>query len=98
MPNLFPHINRITGNGISQYKEACKVLLDYPKLGGENIKYSVKNSIMNILHANIDVHRRILISYFPRYGIKCIEKIQSHCANMTFAEKVGMREFTSSNT
>ena len=22
-----------------------------------------------------------------KYGIKCIEKLQSHCANMTFADK-----------
>ena len=25
-------------------------------------------------------------------GIKCIEKLQSHCANMNFAEKVDMIE------
>ena len=24
---------------------------------------------------------------FPKDGIKCIEKFQSHCANMTFADK-----------
>ena len=28
-----------------------------------------------------------LIAEFPTYGIKCIEKLQSHCANMTFADK-----------
>ena len=39
------------------------------------------------MHANIDVHRRRLIAKFPRDGIKCIEKLQSHCANMTFADK-----------
>ena len=39
------------------------------------------------MHANIDVHRRRLISEFPKDGIKCIEKLQSHCANMTFADK-----------
>ena len=36
---------------------------------------------------NIDVHSRRLIAEFPRDGIKCIEKLQSHCANMTFADK-----------
>ena len=36
---------------------------------------------------NIDVHSRRLISEFPKYGLKCIEKLQSHCANMTFADK-----------
>ena len=39
------------------------------------------------MHANIDVHIRILIAEFPKDGIKCIEKFQSHCANMTFADK-----------
>ena len=28
-----------------------------------------------------------LIAEFPKYGIKCIEKLHSHCANMTFADK-----------
>ena len=28
-----------------------------------------------------------MISEFPKDGIKCIEKLQSHCANMTFAYK-----------
>ena len=42
---------------------------------------------MKILHANIDVHSRRLIAEFPRDEIKCIEKLQSHCANMTFADK-----------
>ena len=39
------------------------------------------------MHANIDVHSRRLIAEFPKDGIKCIEKLQSHCANMTFADK-----------
>ena len=39
------------------------------------------------MHANIDVHSRRLISEFPKDGIKCIEKLQSHCVNMTFADK-----------
>ena len=39
------------------------------------------------MHANIDLHGRRLIAEFPKDGIKCIEKLQSHCANMTFAEK-----------
>ena len=42
------------------------------------------------MHANIDVHSRILIAEFPIDGIKYIKKLQSHCANMTFAEKVDM--------
>ena len=46
----------------SQYTEACEVLLDYSKIGGDDdIEDDAKNSIRNILYANIDVHRRILI-------------------------------------
>ena len=40
------------------------------------------------MHANIDVHSRRLIAEFPMDGIKCIEKLQSHCAKMTFADKI----------
>ena len=70
----------VTGDDISQYKKTCEVLLDYPKIGGEDIKEFAKKSIRNILHAIIDVHSRRLISEFPGDGIKCIEKLQSHCA------------------
>ena len=28
-----------------------------------------------------------MIAEFPKDGIKCLEKLQSHCANMTFADK-----------
>ena len=45
----------------SQYKETCEVLLYYPTIGGEDIKYYLKKAISNILHANIDVHSRRLI-------------------------------------
>ena len=47
----------------------------------------MKKFITNILHANIDVHSRRFISEFPKYGIKCIEILQSHCAEMTFSDK-----------
>ena len=39
------------------------------------------------MHAHIDVHIRILIAEFPGYGVKYIEKLQSHCANMTCSDK-----------
>ena len=39
------------------------------------------------MHANSDVHSWRLIAEFPKYGIKCLEKLQTHCANMTFADK-----------
>ena len=54
------------------YKETCEVLLDYPKIGEENIQEFAKKAIRNLLHANIDVHSRRLIAEFPGYGIKCI--------------------------
>ena len=58
------------------------------KIGGDNvIDDDAKNAIRKLLHANIDVHSRILIAEFPKYGIKFIEKLQSHCANLTFSEK-----------
>ena len=72
----------------SQYRDTCKVLLDYPKIRGDDvIDDYTKKSIRNLLHANIDVHIRRLISEFPKDGVKCIEKLQSHCAKMTFADK-----------
>ena len=75
----------------SQYTETCEVLLDYPKIGGDDIiEDFAKKAIRNLLHSNIDVHSRRLIAEFPRDGIKCIEKLQSHCANMNFADKVDM--------
>ena len=52
---------------------------------GDDIEYYAKKSIRDILHAYIDVHSRRFIAGFPIYGIKCIEKLQSHCANMTFS-------------
>ena len=88
MQDLFSHICRITGNDFSQYKETCEVLLDYPKIWGDDIiEDHLKNAIRNILHVNIDAHSRRFISEFPKYGIKCIEKLQSHCANITFSDK-----------
>ena len=44
-------------------------------------------AIRNPLHANSCVYSRRLIAEFPEDGIKCMEKLQSHCANMTFADK-----------
>ena len=57
----------------SQYKETCEVLLDYPKIGGGNIKAFPKNSIRNILHETIDLHSRRLISEFPGDGINVLK-------------------------
>ena len=48
---------------------------------------------MNLFHANIDVHIRVLISELPGDGVKLIAKLQSHCANMSFLKKVGMAGF-----
>ena len=71
-----------------QYTETCEVLLDYPKIVGDGvIEDYAKKAIRNLLHVNIDVHSRRLIAEFPKDGIKCIKKLQSHCAKMTFADK-----------
>ena len=71
----------------SQYRETCEVLLDYQKIGGDDVKNYAKQANRNILNDNSDVHSRRFIAEFPKYGIKCIEKLQSHCANMTFSDK-----------
>ena len=72
---------------ISQNTETCEVITDDPKIGGYDIEDDTKKDIRNILHANIDVHIRRLIAELPADTIKCIEKLLSHCANMTFADK-----------
>ena len=64
------------------------LLVDYPTTGGGDIKEHVNKAIRNLLHANIDVHSIRLISEFPVDGVKCISKLQYHCANMTFADKI----------
>ena len=53
----------------SLHKETCEILLDYPTIGAEDIKYYTKKAIRNILHANIDVHSRRLIAEFPGDGV-----------------------------
>ena len=57
------------------HKETYKVLIDYITIGGEDIKYHVKKTIVNILHENIDVHSRRLISEVPGDGVKLISKL-----------------------
>ena len=70
-----------------QHTETCEVILDYPKIGGDDIEDFTKKAIRDILHENIDLHSRRLIADFPMDGIKYMEKFQSHCVNMTFAHK-----------
>ena len=72
----------------SHYTETCELLLDYPKIGGDDIiEDYAKNALRSILRANSGVQSRGLIAEFPKDGIKCIENFQSHCANMTFLKK-----------
>ena len=60
----------------SQYIETCEVLLDYTKIGGDDvIEDYTKKAIRDLLHSNIDLHIRRLISEFPKDGVKCIEKL-----------------------
>ena len=61
----------------SQCREIFQVLLYDTKLGGDDvIEDYAKKAIRNLLRANIDVHSIILISEFPKYRIKCLEKLQ----------------------
>ena len=76
MPDLFYYLCIVTGYDISQNKETFEVLLDYTKIGVENIKGFVKEAIRNILHAKIDAHSIRLITGFPGDGVKCVSKIQ----------------------
>ena len=72
----------------SHYTKTCEVLLDYSKIGGGDvIEDYEKKAIRNLLHENIYVHSRRLIAEFPKYEIKCIEKLQSHCANIIFSDE-----------
>ena len=58
------------------------------KIGGDDvIEDDAKKAIRNLLRAHIDLHSRRLIAEFPKDGVKYIEKLQLHCANMTFAHK-----------
>ena len=50
-----------------------------------------KKANRKFLHTIIYVHSRRLIAELPKDGIKCIEKLQSHCANIFFSEKVDMK-------
>ena len=59
----------------SQDTENCELLLDYPKIGGEDIEYFAYTEIKNIFHTNTDVQRRIIIDQLPIDKIKCIEKL-----------------------
>ena len=61
----------------SQYRETCEVLLDYPQIGGVNVKDYSKQAIRNLFHANSDVHSRRLIAEFPKDGIKIFQNAQA---------------------
>ena len=73
----------------SQYTETCEVLLDYPKIGGDDVIEDFAKKVSGIFCVQkIDAHSRRFIDEFPRDGIKCFEQLQSHCANMNFADKI----------
>ena len=42
----------------SQYTETCELIIDYQKIGGDDIEDYAKKSIRNLLHSNIYVHIR----------------------------------------
>ena len=55
------------------------------KIGQDNIKDFVKKAIRNILHAKIDVNRKILIDEFPGDAVQAITRMQCQFENMKFA-------------
>ena len=57
----------------SKYRETCEFLLDYPKIGGGGVKVYAKQAIRNLLHANSDVHIRILFSEFPNMELNVLK-------------------------
>ena len=62
----------------SHYRETCEVLLNYPKIGGDDtIEYYAKKAIRNLLHENIDVQSRRLIAEFPKDGISALRNYNS---------------------
>ena len=74
---VFPH-----------YKETWKVLIYYSNIGKEDIKCHVNKSIRKLLYENIDFHSRRRIAEFLRDGVKRISKLQSHCGNIAFDDKI----------
>ena len=46
----------------SHNKETCKILIDYATIGGKNINDYVQKAIRNLLHENVDLHSRRLIT------------------------------------
>ena len=59
-----------------QYIETCEVLIDYPKIGEDDvIEDYEKKDTRNLLYDNIDVHNRRLIAEFPKDVFNCIEKL-----------------------
>ena len=86
-PDLFAHICRIIGDDIFTIHRNLwgNYILSKNRRGW--YWKLCKKAIRNILHTNIDVHSIILIAEFPMDGIKCNEKFQSHCANITFSDK-----------
>ena len=69
MPDFFLTFVESLEMIFSQYIETCEVIIDYPKIGGDDIEDYEKKAIRNILHANIDVHRGIFIAEFPMDGM-----------------------------
>ena len=75
-----------------QYTKTCEVLLDYPRIGGEYIEGFAKKAIRNILHENIDLHSRILISDFPTDGIKWTRPFITKVDITVFFSKLDIKE------
>ena len=58
-----------------------------PRLSKKIRRENLKKVINNIFNENIDVNSRRLIAEFPGDGVKCTEKVQSHCDKMNVSDK-----------
>ena len=67
MPDFFLTFVESLEMTFSQYTETCEVIIDNPKIRGDDIEDDTKKFIRNLLHENIDVHIRRLISEFSIY-------------------------------
>ena len=74
----------------SQYIETCEVMLYYPKIGGNDIEDYAKNSIRNLLHANIDAHSRRLIAELPMERKNALKNCNHIVQTRLFLTKVDM--------
>ena len=71
---------------LSQFKETCMLLMDYPSIRGEYLLDYAKNDIWNLLHAHIDANSQILRDEYPGDGLQATSRLKFQCENMNSAD------------